>query len=73
MVGGDGGRDAADPGAEDSSLKTPFDLAKHVFELLFLEADVDRSGRIDHAEFGELLRKLGKDVSPEVTRHYITM
>lgn len=54
-------------------MKTPFDLAKHVFELLFLEADVDRSGRIDYAEFGEVLRKLGKDVSPEVARHYITM
>ncbi|CAM9332458.1 unnamed protein product, partial [Hapterophycus canaliculatus] len=55
-------------GTEDH-IKTPFDVAKHVFDLLFLQADEDRSGCIDSAEFGEMLRQLGRNISPNVVRH----
>lgn len=51
------------------AVKTPFDVAARVFELLFSEADVDRSGCIDHAEFGELLRRLGREIGPDVAKH----
>eukprot|EP00752_Nemacystus_decipiens_P004848 g4411.t1 len=52
-------------------LVTPFDVATHLFDLLFLEADIDQSGCIDHAEFGSLLRSLGRDIGPDVARHCI--
>ena len=38
---------------------------------LFAEADIDQSGCIDHAEFGALLRHLGRDIGPDVARHCI--
>ena len=59
------------PRVVNLSARTPFDLAKYVFELLFFEVDVDWSGCINHEEFGELLRKLGVDVSPEIVKHCI--
>ncbi|CAM9219645.1 unnamed protein product [Ectocarpus fasciculatus] len=54
-----------------NGVKTPFDMAKHVFHLLFLEVDVDRSGCIDNKEFGEMLLQLGKNIGPDVARHCI--
>lgn len=56
-------------GVKDMGVKTPFTMAKYVFELLFCEADADRSGCIDHDEFGVLLRELGVEIAPEVARH----
>lgn len=50
-------------------VKTPFDVAKHVFDLLFLQVDEDRSGCVDSAEFGKMLRELGREISPNVVRH----
>ncbi|CAM9700959.1 unnamed protein product, partial [Ectocarpus sp. 12 AP-2014] len=52
-------------------VNTPFDMAKHVFHLLFLEVDLDRSGCIDNKEFGEMLLQLGKNIGPDVARHCI--
>ncbi|CAN0238770.1 unnamed protein product [Ectocarpus sp. 12 AP-2014] len=46
-------------------------MAKHVFHLLFLEVDLDRSGCIDNKEFGEMLLQLGKNIGPDVARHCI--
>lgn len=50
-------------------VKTPLAFAKHMFELLFSVADADRSGCIDHSEFGELLLELGMKVDHSVIRH----
>lgn len=58
-------------GWSGDEVKTPFDLAKHMFDLLFLEADVDQSGCIDSAEFGEMLMQLGRNIGPDVARHCI--
>lgn len=65
---GDAGAASKGDGTEHN-MKTPFDVAKHVFDLLFLQADVDRSGCIDSAEFGEMLRQLGRSIPPNVVRH----
>lgn len=50
-------------------VNTPFEIAKHLFELVFFEADTDMSGCIDHREFVGLLRELGRDVGEDVAQH----
>ncbi|CAB1101566.1 unnamed protein product [Ectocarpus sp. CCAP 1310/34] len=54
-----------------NGVKAPFDMAKHVFHLLFLEVDLDRSGCIDNKEFGEMLLQLGKNIGPDVARRCV--
>eukprot|EP00903_Cladosiphon_okamuranus_P017705 g16304.t1 len=59
------------PSTNQATLTTPFDVATHLFDLLFLEADVDQSGCIDQAEFGSLLMQLGREIGPDVARHCV--
>ena len=48
---------------------SPFDVATHVFELLFGDADKDQSGCIDDGEFRTLLLELGREIGRDVARH----
>lgn len=48
---------------------SPFEVATHVFELLFNDADKDQSGRIDDGDFRTLLQELGREIGRDVARH----
>lgn len=64
---------SAGPSASAASTvkcpQTACEVAERLFELVFSAADTDRSGFIDHAEFGILLQHLGRETPPDVAQH----